>query len=99
MSPRIVGHTEICLFLLPLLQQGDFTVEALVTALLADFQVIDRDTIRDGEGCREKVARIIDPDAWLLYDNTNEVTKMQKPVSLWRVEPSLTKADCILAAL
>ena len=40
-EPRIVGHTELCLFLLPFLQQGNFTVEALVSALLEDFQVID----------------------------------------------------------
>lgn len=39
---RIVGHTELCLLLLPFLQQGDFTVEALVSAILADFQVIGR---------------------------------------------------------
>lgn len=44
-EPRIVGHTELCLFLLPFLQQGNFTVEALVSAILADFQVIDRATI------------------------------------------------------
>ncbi len=44
-EPRIVGHTELCLFLLPFLQQGDFTVEALVSAILKDFQVLDRDTI------------------------------------------------------
>jgi hypothetical protein len=46
---------------------------------------------------REAVARIIDPDAWLLYDNANALTKMQGPVSLWRVEPSLAKADAILS--
>lgn len=45
MKPRIVGHTELCLFLLPFLQQGNFTVEALVSALLEDFQVIDRDAV------------------------------------------------------
>lgn len=44
-EPRIVGHTELCLFLLPFLQQGNFTVEDLVSALLKDFQVIDRDII------------------------------------------------------
>lgn len=48
---------------------------------------------------RELIARIIDPEAWLLYDNTNEMTKMQKPVSLWRIEPSLAKADAIVAAV
>jgi hypothetical protein len=56
-KPRIVAHTELCLFLLPFLQQGDFTVEALVSAILEDFQIIDRDTLprqaphsSDGEG-------------------------------------------------
>lgn len=49
------------------------------------------------ESLREQMARIIDPDSWLLYDNANELTKMQKPVSGWRVDPSLAKADAILA--
>lgn len=52
-QPRVVGHTELCLFLLPFLQQGDFTVEALVSAILADFQVIDRDTLSDASGDRK----------------------------------------------
>jgi hypothetical protein len=37
---------------------------------------------------REAVARIIDPDAWRSYD---------KHERLWKVEPSLAKADAILA--
>lgn len=47
----------------------------------------------------EKVARIIDPDAWILYDKANELTKMHERVSVWRVLPSLDKADAIIAAL
>lgn len=46
-KPRIVGHTELCLFLLPFLQQGNFTVEMLVSALLEDFQVIDRASLAE----------------------------------------------------
>lgn len=51
-KPRVVGHTELCLFLLPFLQQGDFTVEALVSAILADFEVVDRATLTPPDGTK-----------------------------------------------
>ncbi len=46
---------------------------------------------------REEIARVIDPDAWLLFENANVLTMMRPTVSEWRVAPSLTKADAILA--
>lgn len=68
----------------------------LVTEFLGKLRLSHGAAQKSEVRSREAIARIVDHDAWELYDNANTLTKMQKPISLWRIEPSLAKADAIL---